>query len=121
MGEFFTSDSKTYNTSYATDKKITSQGAVTNLADSKLTATGEGRITINDPELARISVQAAQALGGQTLTTAAGLAAGANNIAAQVADSQRSFVETASGQKSAIWIVGLIAAAVALFFLTRRT
>jgi hypothetical protein len=43
--------------------------------------------------------------------------AGSNQIAAQVADSQRAFVETASGQKTLVWILlGLLA----FFLLIRR-
>jgi hypothetical protein len=96
-------DTKTYNV----DRKLTtSTGSILNISDAPLSAANGGsiNITTSDADVAKAA-----------LDTAGKLTNASNAIAAGVADSQRAFVETASGQKT--WVYGaMIAAVVAIFF-----
>jgi len=100
-------DTKTYNI----DRKLTaSDGSeIVGLHDSNVSI-GDGgifSITSANSEIAKAGLDAARALSS-----------GANEIAAQVADSQRAFVETASGQKTFLW--GALILAILGFFLFRK-
>lgn len=101
------------------DRRIaTGAGNIFNLSDNTLGSGNKISITTADPQVAAAAINAVANIAASGLSTASNLAAGANDIAAQVADSQRAFVETASGQKTILYVIGGIA--LAAFLTTRK-
>lgn len=99
-------DQKTVNNTQ--DRRLTTgAGDIVGLNDSPVSVSSGGvfSITSSDAEVAKAGLATAQSLAGAS-----------NAIAAQVADSQRAFVETATGQKTFIWVAAIIAAAVLFLF-----
>jgi hypothetical protein len=86
---------------YNTDKRLTTgTGDILNLGDASVSL-GQGAIFTIENSNAEVAKSG--------LDLARSLASGANSIASQVADSQRAFVETASGQKTWLWGAAIIA------------
>lgn len=94
------------------DRRIaTGSGSIFNLSDNTLGSGNRITVTTADPQIAAAAINAVASIAGSGLGAAIGLAQGSNEIAAQVADSQRAFVETASGQKTILYVVGGLALA----------
>lgn len=99
--------SSSTNTTRTQDERVTTgAGSPVAVTDSAIT-TGGGAVTFQtaDPMIAKAAIDSAQSLAQGAFGTASSLSQASNTIAAQVADSQRSFVETASGQKTILWVV----------------
>jgi hypothetical protein len=94
----------------------TSNGSNIGINDSPIQVAAGGTFNISsaDADVANNALSAARSLASAAFNSASGLASGANSIAAQVADSQRAFVETASGQKTFLYGAGILALVVGL-------
>lgn len=90
--------------------------------DRSLTVGGEARTILNfndSPLSGQITLQSSdEEIVGKALEAAKDLTAASNKIASEVTSATRDFIESASGQKSFLWIVAI--AAVAFLFLFRR-
>ncbi len=117
------SDSSQSQSQSSTDKRLTAGGDLLAVQDSTVnTSGGSLYITSANAELAAKALDAATKLSSSTNDAALELATGSNKIAKEVADSQAAFVEVASGQKSAIYIVGgaLVATVAGIYLFTRK-
>jgi hypothetical protein len=104
------------------DRRITSEsGSILSLGESQVTVNsgGEVRIISNDPGSALAALEAMQRNSEDFLSASTKLAAGSNEIARQVAESQEQFVATATGQKYALWGIAVIGGAFVLIALPR--
>lgn len=118
------SKSSNSTTTVNEDNRITTgQGNILALTDNTLTVEEGGNINIveNDPAAAYRAIEAientSKNLVSAVLDGATQLAEGSNKVAAQVADSQKSFVEVASGNKAVTYAVAIVGGVAVLFAL----
>lgn len=103
------------------DRRIaTGSGSIFNLSDNTLGSGNKISITTADPAIAQAAINAVANIASSGLGAAVGLTQASNEIAAQVADSQRAFVETATGQKTILYVVGGLALAGIAFVSLRK-
>lgn len=115
------SSSSSPTTTENVDKRLTtSEGDLFALQDSNVTVEGGGTVNLitKDPESAIVAIKEisaqTQRLAGDLLSATTELTQGSNEIAAQVADSQKEFVATASGQSTAVLLLAGAVAVVAI-------
>ena len=118
---FSDANSQTTTSTSNTDKRVTSgSGEILNLADAKITVSGQGSLNVTsaNADLAKSAIASVTELARRTSESAnnaaQALAAGSNAIAADVAASQEKFVATASGQKYTLYALVGVAALVLL-------
>lgn len=115
MGKGASSTNSTETTNV--DKSLTAaSGDIFALQDTQLDIANGGAVSIvtNDPGVALRAIEAVENQGERLASTVQTLSTIANESARQVAKSQESFVEVASGQKSVITAVAIVGGVVAL-------
>lgn len=113
--------SRQETTNNTQDRRLTTgAGDIIGLNDSPVSVGAGGSLSITsaNADVARSALQAAERVGAGALSAAQNLTAASNTVASQVADSQRAFVETASGQKTAVYVT--IAAVIGAILMARN-
>lgn len=111
------SESRSNQTTTTQDNSLTTgEGNIFGITNSNIGTGPNSPVTFNtlDAELAGRAIQSVQDIASRSATVTERLAENSNAIAAQVADSQRAFVETASGQKTWLWGAAIMAAIILL-------
>lgn len=107
------SSSRNYTTNITQDQRVAIGGNGTAISIPGSLKVG-GNLTLTDGGAVNAALNTVNNAVASTVGAVQQLAQGSNQIAAQVADSQRAFVETASGQKTFLWGAAILAA-VALY------
>ncbi len=114
------SSSQQQTTTTNVDKRVsTAAGGILAVQDNTISG-GVVNITNADADVAKAAIEAASNVAGAVMDTASNLTGASNKIASQVADSQRAFVETASGQKMVLYAIAALAAAGLAFIVIKN-
>jgi acid phosphatase family membrane protein YuiD len=107
-------DTKTTSTSVVQDKKLTlgDNGQATSISD--ITGNAQVHVESVDRQIALASIAAIKSNASDVLQSAGEQTSRSNQIAEKVVSATRDFVESATGQKSSVWIIGLAVGGIVL-------